>query len=312
MNVTLNNSYSRYNQYNNCKPNPNFKGKETTAVKVTKDVAEELSSNSSKFFEPFTKIYNKTSDFLCDHVAKPVLGSKWFGGFAKKVQNTGDSLFKHCLTVGSVITSGLYMYRTLTNKNLDKDRRNTLGVNQFLTLGVSTAGAYLLDDYVKNWWENVSARYVGHKVLDNNFHKDFIDVNKAIKTLNKNLKSNPDADLTTLAQLAKESCNMTDKGFKYLTDAISSATKNGAEKAKSLKKFKLDKYIKKLVAEERIPKVSDKIGKQIKGIGLLRSMIVFGFVYRYFVPVAVTKPANKLCDMYLEHKKAKQKAQKTA
>lgn len=40
-------------------------------------------------------------------------------------------------------------------------------------------------------------------------------------------------------------------------------------------------------------------------MGPLKSIIVFGFVYRYFVPVAVTKPANKLCEMYLKHKKEK-------
>ena len=45
---------------------------------------------------------------------------------------------------------------------------------------------------------------------------------------------------------------------------------------------------------------------KIKGMGPLRSMIVFGFVYRFFVPVAVTKPANKLCDMYLAKKKEMQ------
>lgn len=312
MNVTLSNSYSRYNQFNNqCRPKPNFNGNiQKTTVEVAEDVAKELSSNSSKFFEPFTRIYNKTSDFLCTHVAKPVLGSKPFGWFAEKIQNA-DRLYQHCLTTGSVITSGLYMQRTMTNKNLDKDRRNTLAVNQFLTLGLSTAGAYFLDGYVKAWWENVSAKYVGHKVMDKEFAKDFKDVNKAIKVLNKQLKSNPDTDLAALAQQTKQSHNLTDKAYKYLTDTINKASKDGAEKVKSLKPIGLDKYISKLVKEKRIPAVSEKLGKQIKGIGLLRSMIIFGFVYRYFVPVVVTKPANKLCDMYLEHKKAKkeQKAQ---
>lgn len=44
---------------------------------------------------------------------------------------------------------------------------------------------------------------------------------------------------------------------------------------------------------------------KIKGMGMLRSMIVFALVYRYIVPVAVTKPANILCEKYLAHKKAK-------
>ena len=43
-------------------------------------------------------------------------------------------------------------------------------------------------------------------------------------------------------------------------------------------------------------------------MGLLRTMLVFGFVYRYFVPVVVTKPANWLCEKYLSHKKAKNEA----
>ena len=44
---------------------------------------------------------------------------------------------------------------------------------------------------------------------------------------------------------------------------------------------------------------------KIKGMGLLRSMTVFALVYRYIVPVAVTKPANIFCEKYLAHKKAK-------
>lgn len=315
MNVTLNNTaYNRYNNFSNnqaqCKPRPTFKANaQTVTVDAVKEVATDLGSNSSKFFAPFTKMFNSTSDWLCDKVAKPVLGSKWFGGFAEKVQNTGDLLFQHCLTTGSVITSGLYMQRTMTNKNLDKDRRNTLGVNQFLTLLVSTAGAYTLDKYLKTWWENISARYVGLKVLDNNFDKDFKDVNKSIMSLNKELKANPKVDINAFAENAKTTHNMTEEGYKFLTDTLNSAVdaaKENEEPLKKIKTVKLDKFVKKLVKNGRIPQLAEKAQKQVKGMSLLRSMIVFGFVYRYFVPVAVTKPANKLCDMYLEHKKTKQ------
>lgn len=314
MNVTLNNtSYNnRYNQFAQCRPKPNFTANFVNTA--ANEVEKELSSNSSKFFAPFTKMFDQTSEWLCQKIAKPVLGSKWFGGFAEKVQNTGDLLFQHCLTTGSVITSGLYMQRTLANDNLDKDRKNTLAVNQFLTLCVSTAGAYLLDGYLKDWWENVSARYVGLKVLDNNFDKDFKDVNKTLNSLNKALKTNPDTDVKEFAVQAKKTHSMTEEGYKFLTDTIDSAVKTAKENDEPLKKIKtikLDKFTKKLVDNGRIPKLAEKAQKQVKGMGLLRSMIVFGFVYRYFVPVAVTKPANKLCDMYLEHKKAKeaQKAQ---
>ena len=51
--------------------------------------------------------------------------------------------------------------------------------------------------------------------------------------------------------------------------------------------------------------------KRISGMGYLKSMLVFSLVYRYIVPVMVTKPANKLCNMYLAHKESK-KEQKVA
>ena len=51
------------------------------------------------------------------------------------------------------------MQRTLANDKLDKDRKNTLAVNQGLTFVVSTIGAYALDKYVKGWWDNVTARF---------------------------------------------------------------------------------------------------------------------------------------------------------
>ena len=43
-----------------------------------------------------------------------------------------------------------------------------------------------------------------------------------------------------------------------------------------------------------------------KGFSALRSILVFGFVYRFFVPLTVVKPTNIICEKYLEHKKAKQ------
>lgn len=305
MNITLNNTSYRYNQYNTqCRPKPVFKGNPAGKVaEAAGEVGRELSSNSSKFFAPFTKMFDQTSEWLCQKVAKPVLGSKWFGGFAEKVQNA-DNLFQHCLTTGSVITSGLYMQRTLANKDMDKDRKNTLAVNQFLTLCVSTAGAYTMDKYLKSWWEDMSAKYVGHKVMDENFAKDFKDVKVSINKINKALKKNADTDILKLAEESRKELNMTDAGYKLLSETIEKAKDNKV--VKSLENINLKGFMDKLVKQERIPKLTSSLKKQIHGFGLLRSMLVFGFVYRYFVPVAVTKPANKLCDMYLERKKAKE------
>ena len=168
-------------------------------------------------------------------------------------------LYQHCLTVGSVITSGLYMQRTYTNKNLDEDRRNTLVVNQGLTLLLSTAGAYTMDKYMANWWDNVTARFAGHLLDDKTLHGDFLNKKDSAK------KSK--GKIPKLDDFMKERTS-----YKALTD----------ENAKNL------------------------FDSKIHGMGLLKAMIVFGFVYRFFVPVVVTKPANKLCDKYLQHKHEKE------
>ena len=80
--------------------------------------------------------------------------------------------------------------------------------------------------------------------------------------------------------------------------------KNSNAELKSMPK--VDKLVKKHSYYKSLSsKDADILLKKVKGMSPLRTMIVFGFVYRYFVPVAVTKPANKLCDMYLKKKQQK-------
>ena len=244
--------------YNNNKQyKPSFKGPETVA-KATLE--------RSKLFAPIEKAYDSFTDKVAEHVTSRFVNWKPLNWLADKLKNT-DNLFQHCMTVGSVVTSGLYMQRTLANKDLDKDRRNTLAVNQGLTLVVSTAGAYALDKYIKGWWDNVTARFAGHLLNDKDFYEKFkkekadvIRVNKDLKNSNAELKSMPKVD----------------------------------------KLVKKHSYYKSLSSKD-----ADILLKKVKGMSPLRTMIVFGFVYRYFVPVAVTKPANKLCDMYLKKKQQK-------
>lgn len=213
----------------------------------------ETGTKNSNFFEPFTKRYDKFTDSIAKNVTSKFVESKPIMFLAERFKNS-KNLFQHTLTVGSLITSGLYMQRTYTNKKLDKDRRNTLVVNQGLTWGVSTAGAYMLDKYLKNWWDNVTARFAGHLLDDATFAQSY--------------KQN------------KETLKAQEKG---LNDFI-----------------KQQQIFKDMLKEDR-----DILMKKVKGMGPLRTMIVFGFVYRFFVPVAVTKPANKLCEMYLANKNAK-------
>ena len=260
MNLTV----TPLNQYNR----PVFKA---NIQKTAEQLLSEAGSQESGLFAPLNKVYEKVTDKIADKFTSRLVNFGPLNYLAEKFKDS-KNLYQHTLTVGSVITSGLYMQRTYTNKNLDKDRRNTLVVNQGLTLAVSTAGAYLLDKYLKTWWDDVTARFAGHLLNDKDFYKNFKEQKNAINAENK---------------------------------ALLNAAKDGIKpELKSLPR--VDKLIKKHSLFKALTEKNQSIlMDKIKGIGLMRSMIVFGFVYRYFVPVAVTKPANKLCDMYLEHKKAK-------
>lgn len=229
------------------------------------DAIEREITQKSSLFKPLENCYDKATDAIAKNFTSKIADWEPLHKLAEKFKNNGN-LYLYCSTIGAFITSGLYMQRTYTNNKLEKDRRNTLVVNQGLTLGLSTAGSFLLDKYLKSWWENITARFAGHLLNDKDFHKKFVSDKKNITKENK-----------TLAKDAK----------KKLPNLMGRIEEHNYFKG-------LDNDAKKVLSSK------------IKGMGLLRTMFVFGFVYRFFVPVAVTKPSNKLCEMYLERKRAKE------
>jgi len=267
MNLTI----TPLNQYK-----PNFKANPLTVLDSGEQLIQQATTRDSSLFAPFEKKYDKFTNWLAKNVTSKYAESKPIEYLANKFKDS-KNLFQHTLTVGSVITSGLYMQRTYTNKDLDKDRRNTLVVNQGLTLALSTAGAYMLDKFLNGWWENVTAKFAGHLLEDDKFYNDFLKKKNAIIKENKQLK-----------EALKKGEKVELKSIPKIIDLIK-------ENPKFLQIGKQE--------------AKDLLLTKVKGMSPLKSMIVFGFVYRYFVPVVVTKPANKLCDMYLEHKKAKEKAE---
>ncbi len=274
MNVTFNTTnYSRPSFNNNVQHNQ-------TRVAAHKNqptfTAMPKVPESSSLFNNFSKKYDDVAEWIAKNFTSKVIDSKPINYLADKFKDS-KNLFQHCLTIGSLITSGLYMYKTATNEKLDKDRRNTLTVNQGLTFLVSTIGAYSLDKAINPWWENQSAKFISSQLNDEKFYTDFVNNNNAIKAANKALKEE-----------AKRTGKHVDlKSTRKALDALydSPLYKNLLDDAQSA------------------------LNTKVKGFGALKSMIVFGLVYRYIVPVAVTKPANKLCEIYLEHKQ-KNKEQK--
>lgn len=275
MNLTitpLNTSNNPYRYKNN---QPVFKANPAEVFDAAEEMAAQIGTKKSGFFKPIEDWYDRFTDYIAEKFTSKYIESKPIMYLAEKFKDSKNS-YQHCLTVGSVITSGLYMERTYTNKKLEKDRRNTLVVNQGLTLALSTAGAYLLDKYLSGWWDNVTARFAGHLLGDKDFYDGYLAKKQAIKEENK-------------AIIAKDGKNAELKSIDSVSDLV--------------KKTELYKNL--ASSDKDAAKV---LIKKLKGIGLLKTMIVFGFVYRYFVPVVVTKPANKLCDMYLERKRANKEA----
>ena len=238
MNVTFNlyNSYTN-SKTNQCRPRP----------------------------QSFTGKYDNFCHWVGENVSRRVFDNALIDGIADKVKGK-DNAIKFFLIGGSALTSGVYMQQTLTNKKMDKDRKKTLAVNQFLTFLLSTAGALLLDKHLKTWWDKKKDQFFDLKVPNAEDIRNHMKLlNDKIKLKNENLA---DADKEPLYKLGDY----------------------------------LDKFGKKhFLTEDDYKKFMTKY----KGFGELRSIIVFALVYRFLVPLIVTKPANILCDKYLAYKKSK-------
>lgn len=110
---------------------------------------------TSKFFEPIKKVFKPATDFYdrriddLAHGIGRVLDTKFAYTILEKTKRN-KNLFNHLMTLGSVILSGLYITRTLTNKDLDEKKRKTLAINQGLVFAFSTAMCYLAEGKLKS------------------------------------------------------------------------------------------------------------------------------------------------------------------
>ncbi len=278
MNVTFNTYNNSYTTPNRCKPRPqSFTGKEQAAERAL-EAAENKIINSvvsdSTFFDSISKKYDAMCNWVGKNICRPVFDNSVIDGIGDKIKGK-DNAIKFFLIGGSAITSGVYMQQTLTNKKMDKDRKKTLTVNQFLTFLVSTFGALVIDSHLKKWWNDKKEQYFDLNLPNaEDIRNSMAQKNEKIKLRNQGLT---DIDKEPLYNLSTY----------------------------------LEKYGKKHFIDV---KDYEKFMTKLEGFAALRSIIVFALVYRFIVPVAVTKPANILCEKYLAHKKNKdaEKAQQVA
>lgn len=135
------------------KPASNIAKTENNAVQENKNVTFKGGSKDPEKVNWFIKLLGK-------YYGKPIIESEKIAKISETLNKLPGKLTEHMMTLGSLITSSVYMTRTLQNKDLDPDRKQTLAINQLLCFLVPTAAAYtvnrVLDKHIKNFEYRVS------------------------------------------------------------------------------------------------------------------------------------------------------------
>ena len=127
-------------------PAPSFKGGKEGAAKGAME----------KFGEWISEKYAK-------YYAEPLMNKDWLHKLSKKLTKFPGSMTEHMATLGSAITSSVYMARTLQNKDLDDDKKKTLAINQGLCFVVPTICAYTVNHLISDFNKKLEYRYSAHQ-----------------------------------------------------------------------------------------------------------------------------------------------------
>lgn len=81
--------------------------------------------------------------------------------FVKGMEKVGDSknLMTHLSTASSAVTTGLYIYKNLTDKKKSKNEKITMALNQALTFAVSTALTYTVVGALKGTTNKLANKF---------------------------------------------------------------------------------------------------------------------------------------------------------
>ena len=234
-----------------------FKANPTAVVPI--DVAQKYSSKASG-------LYDSITDKIAKHITSPIINSNALRKASNALKDS-DILFNHISTVTSALISGVYVQRTLTNDNLEDDKKKVLATNQALTFAMSTALSYAVDSKLENWWQKLTAKFIGSRANDKDFAKDFAKAQQEALAKVKELKAQ-------------------------------NASKETIKKAKPMKALDYAKA-KKLVLP---PSIKEQVG----GMGLLKKMVIIGAIFRLAVPLAATPLASFIEEQRVKKMEAKQ------
>ena len=130
-------------------------------VDKTATVAPSFKASAPKKPGMFNKLYELIGDTMGGLYGKPLIESKAMADLSAKLSDIPGGLTQAMQTFGSLLTSGAYMYGTLTNDKLDADKRKTLSINQLLCFIVPTIAAYTVDRAINGFVKKCEYRYSG-------------------------------------------------------------------------------------------------------------------------------------------------------
>ncbi|MBQ9246726.1 hypothetical protein IJ182_10720 [bacterium] len=280
---------------------PSFKGADPT---------KELSGASKLLAEKFYPWLSKTKGFQAVTTQLSKL----------------DNSFKALLVAESCLLSGFYMINTATNPKIKKEQKPQMIINDTLTLGISTAGALLFEDGISDCIKKGTEKYVSNR-------QDFY---RGLGAKNSGIKQNMNSLLEKVGEVAKEKGENLVKGAEEITAQLGEHLKGLVGKNDGLKTFQITKdklsevqnAVKDTIttaagSKEAQEQVGEKVkglysdlaarveaDKFAKGMSKVKTLIVFGIIYRYIGPVVVTPIANKLSSKFFNNKKDDNKINK--
>ncbi|MDY6310801.1 MAG: hypothetical protein SPL73_06260 [Cyanobacteriota bacterium] len=326
--LTLNTSYpaNNYNFYRNKFNADNvYKNNNNSNNAANTPAFTGLFPKDSKFLEPFKRGMGKVTDGIAHYFLEPLMSSK----AGKWLDNREDAghIVDHMQTLGSCVVTGMYMTQTLRNKEMDSDRKKTLAINQGLTLVVSNIIAHVFSRKLENQWDkNISMKYAGwrlgftkqevaeklkqYQIKDAksyyNRHQDYDALKQYKAQFDEYLKTD-----TKLAEYIK--AHPEEEALKILT------TKAKFNKNKGYKNYKLPNlvaYVEKEVNSadinlEKAGKNLGNLGKELKGLNIFKSLLIFTSVFRFIGPVAVTPVASWIADKFIHPSKGEKQTAAT-
>jgi hypothetical protein len=244
---------------------------------------------------PISKGYNKFADWIARNYYVRFYNSKFAKSFIEHTRGPAwNNMTTHMSALGSTLISGMYAVRTLQNDKLDPEKKKTLALNDILTWGISTLGSYFLDAKLGDRCERLTKRFVADYLLDHpNAKRPRTLGNWEPKNIGTMMEKWPELVNARIDRINAKISSPEYKGARKLLQHVE------GKASSSIRDFNLD------VLKNR------RLTTLIDGIGVLKSLFVFGMVYRYLVPVLVMKPANMI-GHYFHDKKAAQQAKETS